>query len=33
MSFGKGLSPEKKWVDEAVKYAESQRSVAGSCSR
>lgn len=22
MSFGKGLSPEKKWVDEAVKYAE-----------
>jgi len=24
MSFGKGLSPEKKWVDEAVKYAESK---------
>lgn len=22
MSFGKGLSPEKKWVDEAVRYAE-----------
>ena len=22
MSFGKGISPEKKWVDEAVKYAE-----------
>ncbi len=22
MSFGKGYSPEKKWVDEAVKYAE-----------
>lgn len=22
MSFGKGFSPEKKWVDEAVKYAE-----------
>lgn len=24
MSFGKGLSPEKKWVDEAVKYAEGK---------
>lgn len=24
MSFGKGLSPEKKWIDEAVKYAESK---------
>jgi len=24
MSFGKGYSPEKKWVDEAVKYAESK---------
>jgi cell wall-associated protease len=24
MSFGKDLSPEKKWVDEAVKYAESR---------
>jgi len=24
MSFGKGLSPEKKWVDEAVKYAEAK---------
>lgn len=24
MSFGKGISPEKKWVDEAVKYAESK---------
>ncbi len=24
MSFGKGFSPEKKWVDEAVKYAESK---------
>ena len=24
MSFGKGLSPEKKWVDDAVKYAESK---------
>jgi cell wall-associated protease len=24
MSFGKNLSPEKKWVDEAVKYAESK---------
>lgn len=23
MSFGKGFSPEKKWVDDAVKYAES----------
>jgi subtilisin family serine protease len=22
MSFGKSFSPEKKWVDEAVKYAE-----------
>lgn len=22
MSFGKGLSPEKKWVDEAIRYAE-----------
>lgn len=22
MSFGKGLSPEKKWVDDAVRYAE-----------
>jgi len=22
MSFGKGISPEKKWVDEAVRYAE-----------
>lgn len=24
MSFGKGLSPEKSWVDEAVQYAESK---------
>ncbi|MDB5191128.1 MAG: protease precursor [Segetibacter sp.] len=24
MSFGKGISPEKKWVDEAVKYAETK---------
>ncbi|NTS41264.1 S8 family serine peptidase [Flavisolibacter sp. BT320] len=24
MSFGKGVSPEKAWVDEAVKYAESK---------
>ena len=24
MSFGKGLSPEKDWVDDAVKYAESK---------
>lgn len=24
MSFGKNLSPEKKWVDSAVKYAESK---------
>ena len=24
MSFGKGVSPEKQWVDEAVKYAESK---------
>ena len=24
MSFGKGFSPEKKWVDESVKYAESK---------
>ena len=24
MSFGKGFSPEKTWVDEAVKYAESK---------
>ena len=24
MSFGKGFSPEKHWVDEAVKYAESK---------
>jgi cell wall-associated protease len=24
MSFGKGFSPEKLWVDEAVKYAESK---------
>lgn len=24
MSFGKGYSPEKKWVDEAVKYAQSK---------
>jgi subtilisin family serine protease len=24
MSFGKGLSPEKKWVDEAVEYAASK---------
>lgn len=24
MSFGKGFSPEKQWVDEAVKYAESK---------
>jgi subtilisin family serine protease len=24
MSFGKGFSPEKDWVDEAVKYAESK---------
>ena len=24
MSFGKGYSPQKQWVDEAVKYAESK---------
>ncbi len=24
MSFGKSFSPEKKWIDEAVKYAESK---------
>jgi subtilisin family serine protease len=24
MSFGKGVSPEKTWVDDAVKYAESK---------
>ena len=24
MSFGKGFSPEKKWVDEAVQYAQSK---------
>lgn len=24
MSFGKGFSPEKQWVDEAVKYAQSK---------
>lgn len=24
MSFGKGVSPEKNWVDDAVKYAESK---------
>jgi subtilisin family serine protease len=24
MSFGKGLSPEKKWVDEAIQYADSK---------
>jgi len=24
MSFGKNLSPEKKWIDDAVKYAESK---------
>lgn len=24
MSFGKGFSPQKQWVDEAVKYAESR---------
>ncbi|MEI9945191.1 MAG: S8 family serine peptidase [Chitinophagaceae bacterium] len=24
MSFGKAYSPEKKWVDDAVKYAESK---------
>ena len=24
MSFGKGYSPEKNWVDEAIKYAESK---------
>lgn len=24
MSFGKGYSPEKKWIDEAVKYADSK---------
>src|SRR5678815_4541149 len=24
MSFGKGLSPEKKWVDETVEYAASK---------
>jgi len=24
MSFGKGVSPEKKWVDEAVRYAQSK---------
>lgn len=24
MSFGKGYSPEKQWVDEAIKYAESK---------
>src|SRR4029078_9321769 len=34
MSFGKYFSPDKKWVDEAVKYAESkgvlQISAAGN---
>jgi len=24
MSFGKGLSPEKKWVDDAIRYAETK---------
>ncbi len=24
MSFGKGFSPQKNWVDEAVKYAETK---------
>ena len=24
MSFGKGYSPEKKWIDDAVKYAQSK---------
>jgi subtilisin family serine protease len=24
MSFGKGISPEKKWVDDAVRYAETK---------
>ncbi|HRN55519.1 MAG TPA: S8 family peptidase [Agriterribacter sp.] len=24
MSFGKGISPQKRWVDDAVKYAESK---------
>jgi hypothetical protein len=24
MSFGKYFSPDKKWVDDAVKYAESK---------
>ncbi len=33
MSFGKDFSPQKKWVDEAVKYAESKGVSAGACSR
>lgn len=37
MSFGKGFSPEKKWVDDAVKYAQSKGVLlvhaAGNSSR
>ena len=33
MSFGKNLSPEKPWVDSAVKYAENQGCIAYSRSR
>ena len=33
MSFGKDFSPEKNWVDDAVRYAAKQRCAAGACSR
>jgi subtilisin family serine protease len=32
MSFGKGFSPQKEWVDDAVRYAQS-KGVLCSCSR
>ena len=33
MSFGKDFSPEKNWVDDAVKYAQSKDVLLGTCSR
>ena len=33
MSFGKDFSPEKTWVDDAVKYAQSKDVLLGPCSR
>jgi hypothetical protein len=30
-SFGKDFSPQKQWVDEAFKYAESKGVIIGTC--